>query len=121
MSSFVRFLLCYSLIPSLDCSYAVGMYNLFLAFYYFLTIVRGWKKREFAKCLEKCCHGFIIGVTLVFASTGVGIGLFNPTPAFCYIAPQGPPGCASAGTCTKFGDTFPILCKFRLLSDSPVC
>jgi hypothetical protein len=88
--------------------YSVGMYNLVLSLYYYLTIVKSMKRREFAKCLEKWCHATIICLTLGFAISGVAIGLFNPTPAFCYIAPQGPPGCASAGTCTKFGDSFPI-------------
>lgn len=96
-------------------SYSVGLYNLVLSLYYYLTIVKGMKRREFSHIIEKCCHGFIVILTLTFASVGAGIGLFNPTPAFCYIAPF-PYGCTRTNTCTRFGDSFGIFCKYKMLS-----
>jgi len=50
------------------------------------------KKKDFARVLEKVLHSTVISLHLGFAITGVSIGLFNPTPSFCYIAP-GPYGC----------------------------
>ena len=50
------------------------------------------KKEEFAKCWEKILHGIVVICHLTFAIVGVSIGLFNPAPGFCFIAP-GPYGC----------------------------
>lgn len=52
------------------------------------------KKEQFAKVWEKVLHSIVIICHLSFAIIGVSIGLFNPTPGFCYITP-GPYGCKS--------------------------
>ncbi|KAK1735761.1 G protein-coupled receptor family protein [Skeletonema marinoi] len=72
--------------------YAAGSYNLVLSLYYFLIINKGMKKEEFARVWEKVLHAIIVICHLTFAIVGVAIGLFNPTPGFCYITP-GPYGC----------------------------
>jgi len=72
--------------------YAAGTYNLVLSVYYYLIINKGMKKEDFAKVWEKVLHGIVITCHMSFAIIGVSIGLFNPTPGFCYIAP-GPYGC----------------------------
>jgi len=72
--------------------YAAGSYNLVLSLYYYLIINRGMKKEQFAKVWEKVLHGIVIICHLSFAIIGVSIGLFNPTPGFCYIEPA-PYGC----------------------------
>jgi len=74
--------------------YAAGTYNLVLSVYYYLIINKGMKKEEFAKKWEKILHGIVVICHVSFAIIGVSIGLFNPTPAFCYIA-LGPYGCKS--------------------------
>ena len=84
--------------------YAAGSYNLVLSLYYFLIINRGMSKEEFGKCWEKILHGIVIICHVSFAIIGVSIGLFNPTPGFCYITP------GSYGTkCSLAGDN----CKFQ--------
>ena len=72
--------------------YAAGSYNLVLSLYFYLIINRGMKKEEFAKLWEKVLHGVVVTCHLSFAIIGASIGLFNPTPGFCYITP-GPYGC----------------------------
>ena len=72
--------------------YATGSYNLVLSIYYYLIINRGMSKEEFTRVWEKALHSIVVTCHLSFAIIGVSIGLFNPTPAFCYIAP-GPYGC----------------------------
>eukprot|EP00984_Skeletonema_dohrnii_P016499 scaffold7349_cov129-Skeletonema_dohrnii-CCMP3373.AAC.4 len=52
------------------------------------------KKEEFARVWEKVLHGIVVISHLSFAIVGVSIGLFNPTPGFCYIT-AGPYGCKS--------------------------
>uniref|UniRef100_A0A7S2K929 G-protein coupled receptors family 1 profile domain-containing protein n=1 Tax=Skeletonema marinoi TaxID=267567 RepID=A0A7S2K929_9STRA len=74
--------------------YAAGSYNLVLSLYYFLIINKGMKKEEFARVWEKVLHAIIVICHLTFAIVGVAIGLYNPTPAFCYIAP-GPYDCTT--------------------------
>lgn len=65
------------------------------------------KKKDFSKVLEKILHCTVITMHVGFAITGVSIGLFNPTPSFCYIAP-GPYGCSSNDEVDcRFGDTAP--------------
>lgn len=84
--------------------YAAGSYNLVLSLYYFLIINRGMSKEEFGKCWEKILHSVVIICHVSFAIIGVSIGLFNPTPGFCYITP------GSYGTqCSLAGDN----CKFQ--------
>ena len=62
-------------------------------------------KEEFAKVWEKVLHGIIIICHLSFAIIGVSIGLYNPTPAFCYIAPA-PYGCeTNPDVPCRFGKT----------------
>mmetsp|Transcript_15331 Transcript_15331/g.21805 ORF Transcript_15331/g.21805 Transcript_15331/m.21805 type:complete len:391 (+) Transcript_15331:258-1430(+) len=72
--------------------YAAGCYNMVLSIYYYLSINWGMKKEEFAKVWEKVLHGIVIICHLSFAVIGLSIGLFNPTPGFCYIT-IGPYGC----------------------------
>lgn len=88
--------------------YAAGSYNLVLSLYYYLTINRGMKQREFARVLEKVLHGLVVTLHIGFAIAGASIGLFNQTPAFCYIAPH-PYGCANNPDtpCERFGTTYP--------------
>ncbi len=75
-------------------AYATGSYNLVLSIYYYLIINKGMKKEEFARVWEKVLHGIVIICHLSFAIIGASIGLFNPTPAFCYIA-TGPYDCTT--------------------------
>eukprot|EP00984_Skeletonema_dohrnii_P036837 scaffold38258_cov139-Skeletonema_dohrnii-CCMP3373.AAC.1 len=64
-------------------------------------------KEEFAKVWEKVLHGIVVICHLSFAIVGVSIGLFNPTPGFCYITP-GPYGCQNDPNVTcRFGKTAP--------------
>jgi len=88
--------------------YAAGTYNLVLSLYYYLTINRGMKRKDFARILEKVLHGSVITLHIGFAITGAAIGLFNPTASFCYIAPR-PYGCLGNDDipCYRFGTTFP--------------
>ena len=87
--------------------YAAGSYNLVLSLYYFLIINKGMKKEEFARVWEKVLHGIIVICHLTFAIVGVSIGLFNPTPGFCYITP-GPYGCKNDPNVTcRFETTAP--------------
>eukprot|EP00984_Skeletonema_dohrnii_P036133 scaffold36756_cov150-Skeletonema_dohrnii-CCMP3373.AAC.1 len=75
-------------------AYATGSYNLVLSIYYYLIINKGMSKEEFAKVWEKVLHGIVVICHLSFAIVGVVIGLYNPTPAFCYIA-TGPYDCTT--------------------------
>ena len=87
--------------------YAAGTYNLVLSLYYYLTINRGMKHKDFARVLEKVLHGSVVTLHIGFAITGAAIGLFNPTASFCYIAPS-PFGCLGSDIpCDRFGTTFP--------------
>eukprot|EP00567_Pseudictyota_dubia_P005595 CAMPEP_0197441010 /NCGR_PEP_ID=MMETSP1175-20131217/7381_1 /TAXON_ID=1003142 /ORGANISM="Triceratium dubium, Strain CCMP147" /LENGTH=468 /DNA_ID=CAMNT_0042971223 /DNA_START=227 /DNA_END=1633 /DNA_ORIENTATION=- len=88
--------------------YGAGTYNLVLSLYYYLTINRGMKQRDFARRLEKVLHFFVVSLHISFAIAGASIGLFNKTPAFCYIAPA-PYGCTKNPDvpCTLHGTTFP--------------
>jgi len=87
--------------------YAAGTYNLVLSLYYYLTINRGMKHKDFERVLEKVLHGSVITLHIGFAITGAAIGLFNPTASFCYIAPS-PFGCLGSDDipCDRFGTTF---------------
>ena len=88
--------------------YAAGTYNLVLSLYYYLTINRGMKRKEFSRVLEKVLHGSVVTLHVGFAIAGASIGLFNPTPSFCYISPA-PFGCLGNDDvpCERFGTTFP--------------
>ena len=88
--------------------YAAGTYNLVLSLYYYLTINRGMKPRDFARVLEKVLHGSVVTLHVSFAIAGASIGLFNPTPSFCYISPA-PFGCLGNDDipCERFGTTSP--------------
>lgn len=85
--------------------YAAGSYNLVLSIYYYLIINRGMKKEEFARVWEKVMHGIVIVGHLSFAIIGVSIGLFNPTPGFCYITAAPGYWCKSDNSCTKFANS----------------
>ncbi len=67
--------------------YAAASYNMVLCIYYYLSINRGMKREQFEKVWEKVMHGIVVICHLSFAITGASIGLFNPTPGFCYISP----------------------------------
>ncbi len=82
--------------------YAAGSYNLVLSIYYYSVINRGMKKQEFARVWEKLLHGIVIICHISFAIIGVSIGLFNPTPGFCYIASAPNAWCKTDNTCTRF-------------------
>lgn len=88
--------------------YAAGTYNLVLSLYYYLTINRGMKQKDFSRVLEKVLHGSVVTLHVGFAIAGASIGLFNPTPSFCYISPA-PFGCLGNDDvpCERFGTTFP--------------
>ena len=88
--------------------YAAGTYNLVLSLYYYLTINRGMKQKDFSRVLEKVLHGSVVTLHVGFAIAGASIGLFNPTPSFCYISPA-PFGCLGNDEvpCERFGTTFP--------------
>ena len=75
-------------------AYATGSYNVVLSIYYYLIINKGMTKEEFAKVWEKVLHGIVVVCHLSFAIISASIGLYNPTPAFCYIAP-GPYDCST--------------------------
>ena len=86
--------------------YAAGSYNLVLSLYYFLIINRGMSKEQFGKCWEKILHGVVVICHISFAIIGVSIGLFNPTPGFCYITPGSyGTNCSLAGENCKFQST----------------
>ena len=93
--------------------YAANCYSAFLGSFFYLTICHGVKSRTFAQRLEPILHVAITVLFMTLASYSVSIGLYNPTGAFCFIAPW-PPRCNGNPDvdCERFGDTHSLYYEF---------
>ena len=92
-----------------EFAYAAQVYSAFLSIFFYTTICHSVRSRSFAKCAEPFGHISISVLFWTLASVGAAIGIFNPTGAFCYVAPY-PPRCNGNPDveCEKFGDTYSI-------------
>ena len=95
--------------------YAANCYSSFLGSFFYLTICHGVKSRTFAQRSEPILHVAITVLFMTLASYSVSIGLYNPTGAFCFIAPW-PPRCNGNPDvdCERFGDTHSLYYNFSL-------
>lgn len=68
-------------------------YNALLACYYYLTIRREWKEKEFKRKVEYIGHFIAISFGFGTAIAGLVMDLFNNSYVWCWIAPY-PRGCS---------------------------
>jgi len=69
-------------------------YNALLALYYYLTIRREWKERDFKCKIEYAGHFVSISWGFGTAIVGLVMGLYNNSNVWCWIAPY-PFGCGT--------------------------
>jgi hypothetical protein len=69
-------------------------YNGLLSLYYYLTICKEWKEKDFKRKVEYAGHFVAVGFGLGTAIAGLFMEIYNNSKVWCWIAPY-PAGCGS--------------------------
>jgi len=96
------------------------LYNMFLSFYYLLTIRYGIKRKDFASKYEMWIHGFVVLFAVMTAVVGATLGVFSEVQVGlgCWVNNY-PHGCVDDCRSRTIGGIFgggPIIVTFLVLT-----